>query len=1226
MRVLRFSHDYLLNTGGMMVHLRCLNKELARAHGVEIDQAFLISREDEPLLISGGRVVRVGRSHFQSNAPVNLFPCYTPQRAPRRADMDSEVALKWFRRQFSALIRRRRPDVCHVHLVKHRVQLAAVELARAAGIPVVITHHEGLPESDEADQILQQASGLADFRCAISKHSAKAIRVRPVDYQGFFIDTTFWTESRIKPEEVERWRQQLQLSPSDLTILYPARYHPRKNHELLLAAAELLLDDPEIHSSGRNLKFVHCGESVGSNGPYRGKLADWFAHARWPGKVHLLEVLTRQELRALYSVADVVAYPALNEGSGRSHLEGMLLGCCAVLANDAGLVEHTESERSCLTFSPTSPADLAAQLKRLILFPDLRKSISHEGHVAASRLTLDRYAHDYFQLYETLASKRPAPAHAVQKRSPKGFGARLAKRTPLKDTLAECTLVIDLDQTLICPSRTLPSFPTPFPIDTIGEISIDAEAGRRYQIRAGLEELERIIRRPWRKRILLSYAPQAKICEVTKKLALGGTSAVDAFDACLGAEAINLFCKIHGLEPERTSDKALSNATGKPYRRKPLALALLDDVEGIGPRIAEGDLDGAAALLSRLPSPKVERRIVVADDKPYFDLTFLKPRHVAAFSVIPFGSLTNMAAYYGAEGNSAKAFDITDRVWLSGLSPFRFMSWALSQARSWSELLGMAGLEIEFIEGLARGENKEQRAWINSRAHATSTYRAFSDVCAPMVERARSLRLVEHVEVYRALALGDVQADLESGKAVLMLGRDMDYAYEVVRALLPGPVRDKRVALLPLSRAAAVNSTPESVLHWILDHLPCLTSDAVELVVYDVGFHGNIISRLAQIFASSPHLAHVKVSGKLLAAHADAEANHCSAVRFETAVGLRTVSREMTLSIERLPHAEGTVRMCRRVENGIVLERDTHSDEERQESQILKAEVNAMLAKPRRMRNGICPVLSLSHRASKVAVSILPGLSDILLKTVRPLNLLRNSPWAQRVTTVFHAFGGIDLITPLCVFPNLQRLVVIGAASNIPPAAQGPESYGEDLYVSNGLVLFARSPSPSLRDLYGTLRSSSDLGLADAALGSALCMLGVTHCGLFEGFISKPGTVASWEVSAGRRKTEVTHFDGSPHEPMPRIVQDLFCDLSASETAVLIKGGRGIWRKFLPHPSWNLLIQQPNVLIHDDTLGSLVKEQANVGLDLPPLRLSIRRNEFLNINPLSRSLSLRAVD
>ncbi len=405
MRILRFSHDYLLNVGGLQVHLRGLNRELARC-GIEIDQAFLVGQDDFPTLIGKRRLVKVGDGHFQQSAMVNLFPCIVPNRYATVPEADSPEAVQSFEKQFAKIIHDRRPDLVHVHILKHPVQYRALELASQAGIATAMSHHEGFPQTCAQDEYLQRGAALADLRLAVSRHAALSIRARPTDYIGYFVDTEFWQQSKVLPSGKEYWRTRLQRVGAEVLFVYPARFSPRKHQDLLVRAAHELKRLLSANEAVRGFKVVLVGETIPRRREYLQHLVELVESLSLREHVCFLEVQSQENLRALLSISDALVYPAFNEAGGRSHLEGMVVGACAIVANDAGLTEHVVDEQNGLTFSPYSEDELAAQMHRVIRFPEWRKRLAEAGRETASKLTLHRYAQDHIQLYKSQLEKR----------------------------------------------------------------------------------------------------------------------------------------------------------------------------------------------------------------------------------------------------------------------------------------------------------------------------------------------------------------------------------------------------------------------------------------------------------------------------------------------------------------------------------------------------------------------------------------------------------------------------------------------------------------------------------------------------------------------------------------------------------------------------------------------------------------------------------------------------
>ncbi len=402
MKILRFSHDYLVNTGGMMAHLQALNAALVKLDDVDVIQTFLVGASHMDELEASGRVERRGKEWIQPETGIRLFPCVVPMRTPGRTEMDSEEALASFERHLENLLEREQPDLLHVHIVRHWVQVVALRVARRRGLPSVLTHHDGMPAKSEMVEILREATQLVDRTCAISGFSASALPGGSVDYQGFFVDRDFWNPAQADDADVQAWRRKLAPDATHRLLVYPARFIPRKNHAFLIQGMYWLLQRVPIQQSGLLAHLALPGPTLPERSGYQESLEMMASRLGVAERMSFLDNLAPADLRALYAAADVVVYPARNEGAGRCHLEGMLLGCCAAVANDGGLVEYIQDGVNGITFSPDSMEELVGGLESVLLSDELRGKLADAGRAAAKRLTLDRYARDYVGLYRKL--------------------------------------------------------------------------------------------------------------------------------------------------------------------------------------------------------------------------------------------------------------------------------------------------------------------------------------------------------------------------------------------------------------------------------------------------------------------------------------------------------------------------------------------------------------------------------------------------------------------------------------------------------------------------------------------------------------------------------------------------------------------------------------------------------------------------------------------------------
>ena len=385
-----------------MAHLQALNAALVKMDGVEVIQTFLVGTSHMNELAASGRVERRGQGWIQPDTGIRLFPCVVPMRTKGRTEMDSEEVLASFEGHLENLLAQEQPDLLHVHIVRHWVQVLALRVARRQGLPSVLTHHDGMPAKSEMVEILHEATQLVDRTCAISGFSASALPGGPVDYQGFFVDRDFWNPAEVDVDEVQKWRRKLAPDTGHRLLVYPARFIPRKNHAFLVQGMYWLLQRAAIQDSGLVPHLALPGPTLPERLGYRESLETMAARLGVAERISFLGNLAPADLRALYAAAHVVIYPARNEGAGRCHLEGMLLGCCAAVANDGGLVEYLEDGVNGITFSPDSMEELVGGLESVLLSDEFRGKLAAAGRAAAERLTLGRYAHDHVELYRKL--------------------------------------------------------------------------------------------------------------------------------------------------------------------------------------------------------------------------------------------------------------------------------------------------------------------------------------------------------------------------------------------------------------------------------------------------------------------------------------------------------------------------------------------------------------------------------------------------------------------------------------------------------------------------------------------------------------------------------------------------------------------------------------------------------------------------------------------------------
>ena len=110
-------------------------------------------------------------------------------------------------------------------------------------------------------------------------------------------------------------------------------------------------------------------------------------------QVHFFENLSREQVAACYSRADVFALPSSGEGFGLVFLEAMAFSKPIIAAASAGAIDVVENDVSGLLVPPGDPEKLAHALVRLLRDASLRKRLGQRG----GEIVRSRYRFDIFQ-------------------------------------------------------------------------------------------------------------------------------------------------------------------------------------------------------------------------------------------------------------------------------------------------------------------------------------------------------------------------------------------------------------------------------------------------------------------------------------------------------------------------------------------------------------------------------------------------------------------------------------------------------------------------------------------------------------------------------------------------------------------------------------------------------------------------------------------------------------
>ncbi len=193
------------------------------------------------------------------------------------------------------------------------------------------------------------------------------------------------------PEKVTERYDHAAMQARSIRFGMAARCTPDKGQDLLIeAAAKLPSDMPcEIHIWGMNssayaAQLRRRAEEIETRTPHRFVFCEF-----------------RSDINEFYRTVDVVVAPSrYKEPLGRGPLEAMTHLRPVIVANHGGLAELVCHEKTGLVFEPGDEVDLARQMRRIVIEPELVKTILDNGAEFFQNFTPHKYALDIDEIYK----------------------------------------------------------------------------------------------------------------------------------------------------------------------------------------------------------------------------------------------------------------------------------------------------------------------------------------------------------------------------------------------------------------------------------------------------------------------------------------------------------------------------------------------------------------------------------------------------------------------------------------------------------------------------------------------------------------------------------------------------------------------------------------------------------------------------------------------------------
>ncbi len=239
--------------------------------------------------------------------------------------------------------------------------------------------------------ILSGLKGAANVACISGQTETDFLRLLPekagrtrVVHMGS--DTGL---CRLDEAEVKTRLARLNLTEGDPVILHVGNNSWYKNRMGVLGIFRRIREE-----TGRQTRLVIVGASFSTE--QRGFIRD----AELEDSIDLISSLSREELCALYSTADVFLFPSLYEGFGWPPIEAQACGC-PVVAGRGGSLSEILGESALIAEGKDEEA-LAQHVVSALYNDKLRSTLIEKGYTNAARFSVEAMIDGYVECYREI--------------------------------------------------------------------------------------------------------------------------------------------------------------------------------------------------------------------------------------------------------------------------------------------------------------------------------------------------------------------------------------------------------------------------------------------------------------------------------------------------------------------------------------------------------------------------------------------------------------------------------------------------------------------------------------------------------------------------------------------------------------------------------------------------------------------------------------------------------
>ncbi len=340
MNILMVTNEFPPRIGGIQTHVYELSKALVNLG----HQVYVLTRLKDTSL-----------PQKETRDGINIYRCKL---------VDSHLVYNWqLRRKLRNMISSFNIEVIHVHGMRPLVA------SKNLGVPVIFTNHTSsfIKRSQQGKRIQQKmlkqleiASTILAPSQVLVEQSKKTGYMGPIKFISNGVDVEKFCPG------VSEVRAKLKIPDYAFVIIMAGRLHPIKG-VVYLAKAISTINHPDLH-------VIVVGE-----GSERIEFETIIQSSSYAERVHMLGVISNDNMPDIYRAADASILPSLMEATSIAGLEAMACGLAVIGTNVGGLPVIINDGVNGLLVEPKSAEALAKAIHNLLLDRILAKNMGQEG-------------------------------------------------------------------------------------------------------------------------------------------------------------------------------------------------------------------------------------------------------------------------------------------------------------------------------------------------------------------------------------------------------------------------------------------------------------------------------------------------------------------------------------------------------------------------------------------------------------------------------------------------------------------------------------------------------------------------------------------------------------------------------------------------------------------------------------------------------------------------------